>query len=99
MAKIEDPWHSRPIDVHRWSDHPEVVQFVDRVWDSGYLPKEVAKGPGPKPKMAFRKQLRVLILDLYVASGTRLWMRRQKNRGWEPRPENSSSGVQVGREM
>ncbi|MFT7594250.1 MAG: hypothetical protein ACI8R4_001569, partial [Paracoccaceae bacterium] len=66
MAEIEDPWHSRPIDVHRWSDHPEVVQFVDRVWD-GYLPKEVVKGPGPKPKMAFRKQLRVLILDLYVA--------------------------------
>lgn len=67
MNDIEDPWHSRPIDVHRWSDHPEVVQFVDRVWDEGSLPKEVVKGPGPKPKMAFRKQLRVLILDLYVA--------------------------------
>ena len=67
MDEIEDPWHSRPIDVHRWSDHPEVVQFVDRVWDSGSLSKEVVKGPGPKPKMAFRKQLRVLILDLYVA--------------------------------
>ena len=66
MAKIDDPWHSRPIDVHRWSDHPEVVQFVDRVWDQ-YLSEEVVKGPGPKPKMAFRKQLRVLILDLYVA--------------------------------
>ncbi len=65
MNEIEDPWHSRPIDVHRWSDHPEVVQFVDRVWEDGSLPKEV--GPGPKPKMAFRKQLRVLILDLYVA--------------------------------
>ena len=64
--KIEDPWHSRPIDVHRWSDHPEVVQVVDRVWDD-YLPKEVVKGPEPKPKMSFRKQLRVLILDLYVA--------------------------------
>ena len=24
MDEIEDPWHSRPIDVHRWSDHPEV---------------------------------------------------------------------------
>ena len=33
MNEIEDPWHSRPIDVHRWSAHPEVVQFVDRVWD------------------------------------------------------------------
>lgn len=77
MDEIEDPWHSRPIDVHRWSEHPEAVQFVDRVWDE-YLPKEVAKGPGPKPKMAFRKQLRVLILDLNLASGTRLWMWRQK---------------------
>ena len=60
MDEIEDPWHSRPIDVHRWSDHPEVVQFVDRVWDenNGYLPKDVVVGKsGPKPKMAFRKQL------------------------------------------
>jgi hypothetical protein len=66
MTEIEDPWHSRPIDVHKWSDHPAVVQFVDRVWDE-YLPEEVIGGRGPKPKMAFRKQLRVLILDLYVA--------------------------------
>jgi hypothetical protein len=51
MTEIEDPWHSRPIDVHKWSDHPEVVQFVDRVWDE-YLPEEVIGGRGPKPKMA-----------------------------------------------
>ncbi len=25
MGDIENPWHSRPIDVHRWSDHPEVA--------------------------------------------------------------------------
>ncbi|MVO14895.1 hypothetical protein [Parasedimentitalea huanghaiensis] len=66
MSKIEDPWHSRPIDVHRWSDHPEVKEFVGRIWDK-YLPAEVVGKSGPKPKMAFRKQLRVLILDLYVA--------------------------------
>ncbi len=66
MPEIEDPWNSRPIDVHKWSDHPEVVQFADRVWDE-YLPEEVLGGRGPKPKLAFRKQLRVLILDLYVA--------------------------------
>ena len=23
MTKIDDPWHSRPLDVHRWSQHPE----------------------------------------------------------------------------
>jgi|TARA_B110000208_G_scaffold191515_1_gene258658 hypothetical protein len=37
IEEIEDPWHSRPIDVHRWSDHPEVVQFVDKVWDEYLL--------------------------------------------------------------
>ena len=63
MSNIENPWHSRPIDVHRWSDHPEVKQFVDRIWDE-HLPAEMVGKSGPKPKMAFRKQLRVLILDL-----------------------------------
>ena len=33
MGEIENPWHSRPIDVHRWSDHPEVAVLVDRIWD------------------------------------------------------------------
>lgn len=64
MSAITDPWHSRPIDVHRWSDHPEVVGLVDRIWDT-YLPSD--KTRGPKPRTAFRNQLRVLILDLYVA--------------------------------
>ena len=64
MGDIENPWHSRPIDVHRWSDHPEVAQLVDRIWDE-HLPSD--RTSGPKPKTAFRHQLRVLILDLYVA--------------------------------
>nr|WP_321254671.1 hypothetical protein [uncultured Ruegeria sp.] len=64
MGEIENPWHSRPIDVHRWSDHPEVAELIDRIWD-GYLPSD--KTSGPKPKTAFRHQLRVLVLDLYVA--------------------------------
>jgi len=34
----------------------------------GILPPGFTVGkPGPKPKMAFRKQLRVLVSDLYVA--------------------------------
>lgn len=64
MGDIATPWHSRPIDVHRWSDHPEVAPLCDRIWDE-YLPSD--KTSGPKPKTAFRHQLRVLILDLYVA--------------------------------
>jgi len=47
MSKIEDPWHSRPIDVHRWSEHPEVKEFVGRIWDK-YLPKEVVGKSGPR---------------------------------------------------
>nr|WP_321254693.1 hypothetical protein [uncultured Ruegeria sp.] len=34
MGEIENPWHSRPIDVHRWSDHPEVAELIDRIWDN-----------------------------------------------------------------
>ena len=30
--KIQDPWHSRVLDVHRWSEHPEIVAIVDTVW-------------------------------------------------------------------
>ena len=47
-----NPWHSRPIDVHRWSDHPEVKGLVDRIWD-GFLGEKIAEyGKGPKPIMA-----------------------------------------------
>lgn len=64
MGEIEDPRHSRPIDVHRWSDHPEVAGLVDRIWDEHM---SEGAGTGPKPKTSFRHQLRVLVLDLYVA--------------------------------
>lgn len=44
-----NPWHSRPIDVHRWSDHPEVKELVDRIWD-GFLGEKIAERTrGPKP--------------------------------------------------
>ncbi|KAA0909431.1 hypothetical protein FLO80_21600 [Aquicoccus porphyridii] len=59
MGDIENPWHSRPIDVHRWSDHAEVAALVNRIWDE-YLPNDETSGP--KPITAFRHQLRVLIL-------------------------------------
>ncbi len=35
MATIDNPWHSRPIDVHRWSDHPEVGKVVDKLCAEG----------------------------------------------------------------
>ncbi|PTQ58257.1 hypothetical protein [Celeribacter persicus] len=61
---IENPWHSRPIDVHRWSDHPEFIAIADQIWEE-HFPEE--KAVGPNPKTPHRHQLRVLILDLYVA--------------------------------
>ena len=32
MAEIENPWHSRPLDVHRCSDHSEVGELVEKIW-------------------------------------------------------------------
>lgn len=65
MGDIENPWHSRPIDVHRWSDHPEVAALCDRVWNENL--SELTGRSGPKPRTVFRHQLRVLVLNLYVA--------------------------------
>lgn len=64
---IKDPWHSRQLDVHRWSDHPEIVKVVDTIWQANFTQLDVAGRSGPKPKRSFRQQLRVLVLDLYVA--------------------------------
>ena len=37
MPQISDPDYSRPFDVHRWSDHPEVNGVVDDLWEE-WLP-------------------------------------------------------------
>jgi hypothetical protein len=34
-----DPDHSKPLDVHTWSDHPEVSRLVDNVWNA--LPEAI----------------------------------------------------------
>ena len=51
--------YSRPLDVHRWSDHPEVNSFVDKIYSS--LPALSGN------KQIRKKHLKVLLLDLYVA--------------------------------
>src|SRR6056297_4155534 len=66
---ITDPRHSRPIDVHRWSDHPEVNDIVDTLWREHFGDLE-RKSSGPKPKARIRDQLKVLVLDLYLAWAT-----------------------------
>ena len=67
-SPITKPWHSRPIDVHRWSDHPEALRLAERVWDAHFSDyKAQEKKPGPKPKTTYHNQLKVVLLDLYVA--------------------------------
>jgi len=61
--------NSRPLDVHRWSDHPEVKQLIDQLWGvfvEAY-PEHVAVKRGTKPKADNKTQFKVLILDLYVS--------------------------------
>lgn len=60
--------YSRPLDVHKWSDYPEVNSFVDQIWES-YLATEFPEqtGRGKRPKGPKKQQFKVLLLDLYVA--------------------------------
>ena len=56
-----DYQHSRPLDIHRWSEHPEANKFVNYVYDT-FLNKETWENPRIK-----KKHLKVVLLDLYVA--------------------------------
>lgn len=49
--------HSRPLDIHRWSDFPEADAFVDKVYERC----------GGKHTAIERKNFKVVLLDLYVA--------------------------------
>ena len=63
-----DRSYSRPLDVHRWSDYPEVKRWVDHFWDehlASYFEKRSPRGR--KPKKTPKDMFRVLFLDLYVA--------------------------------
>lgn len=59
--------HSRPLDVHIWSDHPEINGLVNEVWSRFWEEEaEVKPKRGPKPKAPKKKHLKVVLLDLYV---------------------------------
>lgn len=59
VNSFEDLIHSRPLDVHKWSEYPEVNEVVDHVFD--LLPSLFQN------KNKAKKHLKVLLLDLYVA--------------------------------
>ncbi len=64
-----DPEHSRPLDVHRWSDHPEIKTLTDEIWSEITEVEGLIVVPtgNRKPLAPLIKQLRVLLVDLYVA--------------------------------
>ena len=60
-----DRWHSEPLDVHTWSDHPEIKALTDRLYVETGIDALEPKG-NRKPKRTAKESLRVLLLDLYV---------------------------------
>lgn len=65
LSKI-DRWHSRPLDVHRWSDHPEIKVLTAQLYVECGI-NTLDKAGNRKPKKTAKDMLRVLLLDLYVA--------------------------------
>lgn len=63
-----DQSYSRPLDVHKWSNHKEINDFVKSLWTTEFASLlDPSSGKGNKPKQTPKNQFKVLILDLYVA--------------------------------
>jgi len=58
--------HSRLFDVHRWSDHPEVNNFVDLLYEAHIRSLEPTDRKPTQDKNPYRKALKTLLIDLYV---------------------------------
>lgn len=67
MTQIQNPYYSRPIDVHRASDHPEIRSVIDTIWTSYFEVFDRPRRSGPKPQISYKQQLSIVILDLFVA--------------------------------
>jgi hypothetical protein len=50
--------YARALDVHTWSEHPQVNQFVDKIYETHFS--------GGNTRIR-KKHLKVLLLDLYLA--------------------------------
>ena len=59
---VIDPDHSKPLDVHTWSDHPEINKLVDERWFQVVEPALDGKSNN-KGKSDPKRQLKVLLLD------------------------------------
>ena len=60
---MDERLYSRPLDVHRISEYPEVQRMITYLFDemksSGLI--------GKSPRKKILKHLKVVVLDLYVA--------------------------------
>ena len=85
MVTDANPYHSRPLDVHRWSDHREIKELVDRIWPEILRDHEdlLEKKGNRKPLSDAKTQLRTLITDLYVAwlDDPELWVAIKRGNG------------------
>ena len=63
-----DVWNSRPLDVHKWSEFPEVNTFINDLWGKFLIPfpHHGKRKRGVQPKAKPKVQFKVLILDLFV---------------------------------
>jgi hypothetical protein len=61
QEKAEALDNSRPMDVHKWSDHPEVNKAVNAIWEE--LSQDTA---GSWSERIAKKHVKIVILDLYV---------------------------------
>jgi hypothetical protein len=61
-----DPNHSKPLDVHRWSDHPEVNELVGELWFQVVQPALGGKSNN-KGKSDPKRQLKVFCWTCIVA--------------------------------
>ena len=68
MHRACDPNHSRPLDIHRYSEYSEAKELVDSLWTlfTEHYPEHVSVQRGRKTLGKIKEQFRVLILDLYV---------------------------------
>ena len=66
---IKDPWHSRPFDVHVWSEHKQVMELTEAIFLSlSEADQTLIKGrSNNRGKTDLYKHLRHVIVDQYVS--------------------------------
>ena len=60
-----DRWNSKLLDVHKWSEHPEIKALAERLYFEADV-HLLDKLGNRKAKREAKDMLRVLLLDLYV---------------------------------